>query len=160
MQLKKPYVDINDTLRHMKIQIMDGVPYADATTPEIKTPRELWDFLKPKLKYKNDPKNVELLQSYETLMRNNYWGTPGAGDCDCFTIATQTVAIVCGFQNTNILLCGRSRQAPVHIYSVIYFAGRRCVLDFTQPSFDSERYYPLTQEIPVKWQKWPLIKNH
>jgi hypothetical protein len=160
MQLRKRYVDLNDTLRAMKRQIIDGLPYAEAVTPyNIKTPRDLWNYLKPRLKYKNDPRNTELLQTYETLMLSNYHGKRGAGDCDCFTIATLTTGIIIGFDDMRIVLVGRDRSNAVHIYTVIYFNGNRYVLDFTEPRFNSERKYPYRQEIRVKWQNWRVPSN-
>jgi hypothetical protein len=155
MRLRKRYVDLNDTLRALKRQVIDGLDYAEATTPHnVKTPRDVWNFLKPRLKYANDPRNTELLQTYETLMLSNEHGRRGRGDCDCFTIATLSVGIVVGFPDMRIVLAGRDRANAVHIYTAIYENGRRYVLDFTEPEFNSERKYKYTQEIPVQWQKW------
>lgn len=154
MKLKKKYVDINDTLKAIKTQVIDGLPYASKTLPIIKTPEQLWNYLKPKLIYESDPPNIELLQTYQTLMVNNFHNIPGAGDCDCFSIATLTCGIICDFKNMDVLLVGRDRLCPVHIYTQIKFAGKTYILDFTQPKFNSERFYPYKQKIPVKWTNW------
>lgn len=154
MRIRKKYTDINDTLRHIKTQIIDGLPYARATAPDMECPRDLWNYLKPKLIYKNDPPGVELLQTYETLMCDNWHGKPGAGDCDCFTIATCTLAINCYFEDIRIILAGRDKIAPVHIWTEIKHNGKIYSLDFTEPKFDTEREYKYIQILPVPWMNW------
>jgi hypothetical protein len=150
MQLKKPYVNLNDTLRALKRQVIDGLPYAASITPYwVQTPRDVWNFLKPRLKYKNDP----------TMMLANFHGKRGAGDCDCFTIATLSTGIIVGLQDMRIVLAGRNKRDAVHIYTVVYYAGKRYVLDFTEPEFNSEREYPYIQEIRVQWQNWAIPQN-
>jgi len=150
---KQQYKDINDTLKHIKIQIIDSVPFALNKCPAFKDPEELFYWLKNKTKYKSDPKNVELLQTLPTLLNGDFWGYPG-GDCDCLTISTISLAIAQGWKNVKIILVGRSKGAPVHIYTVIYWKGSRKVLDLTNKKYNQERTYPLIQELPVNWQNW------
>jgi len=152
--IKKKYVDINDTLKHIKIQIIDSIDFALNCTPPMQTPEQIFNFLKKRIIYKSDPRGVELLQSLPTLLENNYHNKPGAGDCDCFTIATVALLIANNFDNINIVLVGRSRTMPVHIYTVIYKDNKRIVLDLTNKRINQERPYPYIQEIPVNWKKW------
>jgi len=154
MRLRKKYGDIDETLKYIKIQIIDGIKYAEQTTPIFLNPRELWDYLKPKLTYKNDPPGIELLQTYETLIKNNWHGKPGFGDCDCFTIATVTLAIASRMHGVRIVLAGRDKESPVHIWTEIKHAGKIYTLDFTEPNFNQERKYKYTQILPVKWINW------
>jgi hypothetical protein len=154
MRFRKKYTDINDTLRYIKVQIIDGIKYAEKTSPVFNTPRQLWDYLKPKLHYKNDPPGIELLQSYETLICNNWHGKPGFGDCDCFTIATVTLAIASRMHGVRIVLAGRDKESPVHIWTEIKHGGKIYTLDFTENDFNTERKYKYTQIIPVKWTNW------
>jgi predicted transglutaminase-like cysteine proteinase len=88
------------------------------------------------------------------LLNDNWHNIPGAGDCDCFTISTIALLISQGWKNIKIILVGRSEGAPVHIYTVIYWKGKRKVLDLTNKKYNQERKYPLIQELPVNWQNW------
>jgi len=149
---KIPYKNINHTLKHLKIQVVDSLPYAKENVPQFNHPRELFYWLKDNTIYENDPKNVELLQTLQTLLEGSYTGTPGAGDCDCFVIATLACCAVQGrgWKNLDVVLAGRSKLAPVHIWSGITFNGQYYDMDLTQPDFDDTRHYPLTQELKFK----------
>jgi len=152
--LLKKYANINDTLKHIKIQIIDSVDYAINECPQFESPNELFDWLMERVTYKNDPHNKELLQTLPTLLENNYHGIDGAGDCDCFTISTIALMIAQNWNGINIILAGRTKKCPVHIYCTIDWQGKRKVLDLTNKRYDVERPYPLTQKIPVRWKKW------
>lgn len=148
MKLKKRYVDINDTLKHIRVQVLHSIPYARKNVPVFSDPWELWRWLNDRLIYKNDPPNVELLQSFKTLIQDNYHGIPGAGDCDCFTIAFLTVASVQGWGCPLwIKLAGREKDAPVHIWGGLTWKGKDIPLDFTEKRPEKERYYPYVQKI-------------
>jgi len=153
MIIKKKYKDINDTLRHIKIQILDGTDYALNKCPQFKNPEDLFYWLKNKTGYKSDPKNIELLQTLPTLLKGKFWGYPG-GDCDCLTIATITLMIAQNWKDISIVLVGREKTNPVHIYTIIKWKGTRKVLDLTNKEYNKERPYPLKQELPVNWEKW------
>jgi hypothetical protein len=153
MIIKKKYKDINDTLRHIKIQIVDGTDYALSKCPAFKDPEELFYWLKNKTRYKSDPKNVELLQTLPTLLNGEFWGYPG-GDCDCLTISTITLMIAQNWKNISIVLVGRDKSNPVHIYTIIKWKGQRKVLDLTNKDYNKERTYPYIQELPVNWENW------
>lgn len=154
---KRDYKDINDTLKEIKRQIIDGLPFALSKCPHFETPEELFYWLKKRITYKNDPEKVELLQMLPTLLTNrNYHGVPGAGDCDCFSIATITLMIAQNWDGIDVVLAGRKKIAPVHIYTRINFNGQYYILDLTNPTFNTERTYPFTQHIPVKWHNWTM----
>jgi hypothetical protein len=93
-----PYKNLMYTLQMMGKQVAESVQFADQFLPRATTPKEIWFILKDNLVYKNDPPGIELLQSFPSLMNDNYWGIPGAGDCDCFTIAALACAAVVVFQ--------------------------------------------------------------
>jgi len=155
MKKKVKYIDINDTLRHIKIQIIDSIPYAKEFCPKFGNPEQLFYFLKKNTVYKNDPPNIELLQTLQTLMEENFHGKPGAGDCDCFTIATIACLYVNGWKNNVFIdLVGRSKLYPVHIYTDIVYKGDRKVLDLTNKYYNEERQnYKYRQRLPVNFLK-------
>lgn len=153
MIIKKKYKDINDTLKHIKIQILDSTDFALSKCPAFKDPEQLFYWLKSKTSYKSDPPNVELLQTLPTLLSGGYWGYPG-GDCDCLTISTISLCIAQGWKDISIVLVGREKTNPVHIYTIIKWKGSRKVLDLTNKQYNKERSYPLIQELPVNWEKW------
>lgn len=157
MKKRMRYQDINHTLRHLKLQVKESIPFADRVVPDVKNPEELFYFLKKKVRYKNDPHDTELLQTMPTLFLGDFWGIRGAGDCDCFTITTLASMISLGWKDIFVVLVGRKRKRPVHIYTVIYWKGKRQVFDLTNPRFNMERdTYNFIQEIPVPWQNWKL----
>jgi hypothetical protein len=155
--VKRQYKDINDTLKSIKIQIIDGLDFALNECPQFKNPEQLYNWLLARCTYENDPKDVELLQCLPTLLtEDNEHGIPGAGDCDCFSIALVTLLVAQGWDNINIVLAGRSKKCPVHIWVEIKWRGKNQTLDLTNRKFNKERYYPLTQKIPVQWRKWKM----
>ena len=151
-QLKKKYVDINDTLRHIRLQVKEGMPWARQNVPYTINPVELYHWLRIRTKYVLDPEGVELLQSADTLMENNYHGIPGAGDCDCFTILTLTALQTQKYRGKPwIKLAGRSKDYPVHIWGGIDYKGEEIAMDLTNRKAGEERKYPYIQKIYFKY---------
>lgn len=150
---KVPYKNINDTLKHLRVQVIDSIPYASDVVPKFNYPNELFDWLKARTTYRNDPKNTELLQTMQTLFEGAYPGYyPGEGDCDCFVITCLASCFVQGekWHNLTVTLAGRDKIAPVHIWSGINFGGQYYDMDLTQPDFDTRRSYKYTQDLKVK----------
>jgi len=109
----------------------------------------MFNNLKQMVVYRNDPPGVELLQSVPTLLEQNYWGVPGAGDCDCFSILVLTCCLVNGWNDQEIILAGRSLLAPVHIWTRVKFKGRWYDMDLTQTYVNSVRPYKFRQTLKV-----------
>ena len=150
--LKKRYSDINDTLKHIRLQIEESKPFAASFVPKCKSPTDLFFYLKPYLKYKHDPKGIELLQSMPTLIKNNYYGVSGCGDCDCFSIAAVASCLVQNWKNCEmwIKLAGRNKYTPVHIWSGVTKDGKDYAMDLTNPIPNYERNYPYIQKLYLK----------
>lgn len=153
MKLKKKYLSLNETLQYMRLQIAEGLNYAAENCPRFNNAAELFYYLKPRLKYKHDPHEVELLQSLPTLLNanENFWGVAGAGDCDCFVIAALTLFNTSEIKGRAwIKLAGRSKQYPVHIWCGIDHNGEELTIDLTERKFNTERPYPYIQKIYFK----------
>ena len=148
--LKENYKDINRTLEGMRIQIIDSLDYCVDDMPQFRTPEQLFKFCREITTYHNDPKGTELLQTVPTLLDNNYWGIAGAGDCDCFTILTIAMCIAQGWNENFIVLVGRTKRAPVHVYSAVKHNGKMYTLDLTNPFIDIEREYKFQQFVPCQ----------
>ena len=150
--LKKNYKDLNDCLRHLRFQIEDSRTFAKNFVPKFKTPIDFFLWLKPYLNYKLDPGDTELLQSFQTLIKNNYNGGSGLGDCDCFTIAQTASCIEQKWPGAKlwIKLAGRNKTHARHIYGGVDYQGREIVLDFTNKLPGVERFYPYVQKIYIK----------
>lgn len=147
-ELKKKYVDINDTLRHIRLQVKEGMPWAAQNIPYFVNPVELYYWLRIRTKYVNDPPNIELLQSAETLFDNNFHGIPGAGDCDCFSVLTLTALQVQKWKAPAwIKLAGRNKQYPVHIWAGVDYNGEEIALDLTEHKPGQERKYTYIQKL-------------
>jgi hypothetical protein len=114
----------------------------DVDTADINSAADLWNNLKPRLIYVSDPPGVELFQTYQTLFYENFHGQPGAGDCDCFVITTLGAARACGL-DCNIVLAGRDKTAPVHIWAEVDGVP----FDLTNPELATTRNYPYLQRL-------------
>jgi hypothetical protein len=144
------YKNLNDTLHKLRSQVIDGLQYAAEEQPNFSSPEQMFNYYKLRTRYKKDPKGKELFQTLPTLMENNYHGVPGTGDCDCFTIAGLTSTLVKFDYPTGIVLVGRNKRIPVHIYQYIDTDDGRKYFDLTNKVYDYERYYPYRQEIPFR----------
>lgn len=151
--IRKKYKDLNDTLKHIRLQIEESIPYAQKVSPRFRKPLDIYTWLKPQLKYKHDPKDTELLQSYPTLMNQNFHGISGQGDCDCFVITVCSLCKAAGFKNIWIKLAGRNKNTAVHIWSGVDINGKEYALDMTNKLPHTERNYPYIQKIYLKTLK-------
>lgn len=147
---KMQYQNLDHSLRLFRGQVSEGLEYAKTEMPALDTPEKIFNWLKLRTRYKHDPKNTELFQTLPTLLDNNFHGITGAGDCDCFTIAALSTLLANGFYNCGIVLVGRNRFNPVHIYAYVEDNGKRYFLDLTNKYFDQTRFYPYAQYIPFK----------
>lgn len=148
-----PYKNINQVLKGIRTQIIDSVQFCFDNIPVMENPQELFNYLKERVTFKHDPENIELLQTAETLFTNNFHGTIGAGDCDCFVILATACFIAQGWGHIDIVLAGRNKSAPVHIYNYITWNGHTYTFDLTEPRFNKERPYPLVQVLPIKFNQ-------
>ena len=144
-----PYTDINATMRGIRQQVVDSLEFCVNEMPRFDDPEQMFKALKNMVVYKNDPPGTELLQSVPTLFKNNYWGISGAGDCDCFSILVLAMCVAHGWNKQEIILAGRSKLMPVHIWTVVYVDGKRYSMDLTNAYCNVERNYKFTQILPV-----------
>ena len=136
MKHKEEYKNLDRTLQLIAKQIKASRAFAEIWLPAgIESPAELFHLLKPSLIYKADPPGIELIQNFRSLMLDNYWGIPGAGDCDCFSVAAAACADVLGYSSA-LIVAGNGRQ-PTHIYNFI----ENNVFDLTENVILAERNY-------------------
>lgn len=147
--IKVPYTDINATMRGIRTQVIDSIDFCIDQMPRFQNPEQMFKALRNMTTYKNDPKGIELIQSVQTLLTNNYWGIRGAGDCDCFTVLVLAMCCAHGWCEQEIILVGRSKLAPVHIWSRVKFNGVWYSMDLTNAYINIERPYKFMQVLPV-----------
>lgn len=147
--IKIPKTDINQTMKGIHTQVCDSLDYCASKMPVYDNPYQMYYGLLSMVKYKNDPKNIELLQSVPTLFDANYWGTPGMGDCDCMSILVLSMCSVHHWHHQRIVLCGRSKVYPVHIFTEVEFDGKWYTMDLTKRLFNAHRDYPFYQHLYV-----------
>lgn len=140
----KDYNGLADTLLNLKRQVIDSISFAQKVIPSVSTPEELFYFLKQHTIYRSDPKHtdgedIELLMTMQTLMNGSRTGTPGAGDCDDFTITSLASLIASGFKDVRVILVGRNFSHPVHIYAGVVENGTVIPFDLTNEQFGVER---------------------
>lgn len=154
MRYTIPYTGVNDSLKHLKIQVLESIPYCKSILPDnIKTPAQIFNWCKNRTFYVKDGKN-EVFQSVQTLFENNYHGISGAADCDCMTILILSCLAARGYKKIGIVLVGRKPDQAVHIYAYCDYCGCRQYLDLTNEFFNFERYYPFKQHI--RFKKTPI----
>ena len=136
-------------MRGIRQQVIDSLEFCVNEMPRFDDPEQMFKALKNMVTYKNDPPGTELLQSVPTLFKNNYWGISGAGDCDCFSILVLSMCVAHGWNKQEIILAGRSKLMPVHIWTVVYVDGKRYAMDLTNAYCNVERNYKFIQVLPV-----------
>ena len=146
--LKEKYTTLQRTLDCMQTQIEDSLSYARNFVPRGETPRSLFALLKQHTTYRHDPPGVELLQSMPTLMHRNFYGIPGAGDCDCFTIAALACAKARGIPARAVIV-GNSSQAPTHIYAQLFDGSKFVDFDLVSSSYGTTKAYKNKQIIKL-----------
>lgn len=157
MQSLEKYSTINRTMEAICDQVEEGYNYALEHCPKFENPEQLFNWLKSVTTYKRDPNGYEFIQSMPTLFREVTHSTgevypSGYGDCDCFTVTSLTCMKVQGekWQDCGIVLVGRQKRNPVHIYSYINFEGELYIFDLTNQYINHERSdYKFRQFLPV-----------
>lgn len=148
MKTKIPYKNIAHTIKMMGKQIEESIDYAYDFCGADCTPKELFWILRQNTTYKNDPPGVELLQTMPSLFDDNYWGIPGAGDCDCFTITAvaccKALDIPC-----RIVIVGNSAAAPSHVYAEVLDNGKWTPFDLVNPYYGQTKPYAYKKIINV-----------
>jgi len=148
MRTRIPYKNIKHTVSMMQRQISESLDYAAGFVPRDTDPKELFWILRQNTVYKNDPPGVELLQSMHSLFEDNYWGIPGAGDCDCFTITATACAVVSEIP-TRIILVGNSPSAPSHVYNEVLDRNKWRPFDLVNEYYEQTRPYKYKKVIQV-----------
>ena len=150
---KIPYPGLNESLKHLRTQVIHSLPYTVKNLPRFSTPEEIFKYCKSKYTFRNDPPGTELFQTVPTLLQNNDIGNPGHGDCDDATIFCLAELLNSGFTDIGIVLTGRNKTNASHIYVYVIDNGQRKILDLTNKNFNQERPYPFKQYIPFKISK-------
>ena len=149
MILLRDYIDLEDTLIHMKYQVQDSIAYARKIIPKFNTPEELYYWLREKVQYMNDPKDRELLMSLQTFCDGTRTGTAWGGDCDDFTIASLSALHVNNFLPAYLILVGRKNIAPTHVYAGVKDGRGIVPFDLTNEDYGYERRnYKYQQILP------------
>jgi len=146
------YKSLEDVLFQIVKTARKGSNYMARKIPSyIGDAEQLFYYLSSITTYRDDPPNTELLQSPKSLFENNYWGLPGTGDCDCFTILLISSLLGMGASRDDIaiVLAGDTRKTPKHIY-ITY---QNIPMDLTNTYFNYERNYGYLQHIPIN-QLW------
>jgi hypothetical protein len=147
------YKTLKDVLYQIAIQAKKDINYMGKKIPfYVRTAQELFFYLKSVTIYRDDPPDVELLQRPKSLFEKNFYGIPGMGDCDCFTILGIASLLALNYELTEIdvILVGRSNKDAVHIY--LQVCGEN--FDLTNETFGIARKYPYLQTIPLS-KIWP-----
>ena len=131
----------------IKRQALEGVNYMRKRLPAGMDREELFDYLKERITYKHDPKGIELVHTPKSFFEDNYHGLEAHGDCDDFSVVGIAALKAQGVPEgkINVVLTGRSKKTPRHIYLAV--DGQP--FDLTNDRIGEERSYPYKQEIPL-----------
>jgi len=124
-------------MKYMREQIYEGVNFS-FNVFNIQDPETLYNTISTLYTYKDDPPDTELIMSPETFVNNNYWGKSWTGDCDDIVTFVTSYCIAHEIK-CEIVLVGRSKKAPVHIYNYVEFNGEMIPFDLTNKTFNYER---------------------
>lgn len=154
-ELKIPYPGLNESLKYLRLQVIESLPYVAKHTPRMNDPEQIFNYAKARYRYKNDPTAIEFFQTVPTLLTDNKFFGAGEGDCDDATIFILSLLLINGFP-AGIVLAGRNKYKPTHIYAYTEQGANRYNLDLTNKNFDQIRPYPYKQYIPFKISKQEL----
>jgi len=148
MKLKIPYKSLAHTLKMIKRQALESIPYVRSNIPKGMDTKEIFDYLKERVTYKHDPKGIELVHTPKSLFEDNFHGKPGYGDCDDFTTLGIAALKASGIPEAKIdvVLTGRKKYTPRHIY----LAVDGTPFDLTNDQLGEERKYPYKQSINIR----------
>jgi hypothetical protein len=147
----QPLKNINQVLDGIRIQVIDSVQYCVDNFGGFDSAEALFNYLKSVTEFQHDPPRVELIQTAKTLFENNQLGAPGRGDCDDFVVLACGSFIANGWKDFDIILTGRSKVYPVHIYTAVNDGSGYQIFDLTNAYIGMERNYPLKQVLPIKF---------
>jgi hypothetical protein len=71
-QRKVEYRDINHTLAGLREQVIDSLEFCVNELPRFSNPTDLFNFCKSITVYENDPPEIELIQTVQTLLRKQF----------------------------------------------------------------------------------------
>lgn len=138
------YVSLRNTLNMLDRQIEVSIPFArDFCANVAQNPYSLFRFLKTQVTYQDDPPGIELIQSMPSLFLDNYYGVPGMGDCDCFSVAACASMLALGIP-TGYTIFGNGKW-PTHICADSYYQGQHTYFDLVAPSLGVVK--------PYKWSE-------
>jgi len=142
--------DISETVAGIADRIDASLNFAQIWVPgDCRTPHDLFYLLKSSTSFQHDKPGVEQIQSMQTLFTENIHGIPGAGDCDCLTVAACASLHVIGYQ-CGIVLQGNGKYAT-HVLA--YYRDWNNIIypfDLTE-NFQDLRPYKKSQYIKINF---------
>lgn len=153
MRKTLPYLGAENTLKYLKIQVRESIPFVRNNFPILRSPEAIWNYCKPLTTFQDDPPGSEFVMTVQSLFNPaiNPHKFPGAGDCDDFTVLVLSCLFANGFKDNFACISGRSKKAPVHIYAATRFNGKFIPIDLTNKKMIERSGYRYRQILPVKF---------
>lgn len=144
MDYRELFISPQRTLELIELQSSapENLAFAKKYFGNLNSGLAIWNEVKPLVKFKSDPKGIDTIQGISTLFNanKNIHGVRGLGDCDCFTSALASIAIVNNIPYQYVI---QGTDKPSHI--AIKIAGK--IVDLTNPTFNYLRDYNFTKYI-------------
>lgn len=150
MKRKQKYISLVHTLKNLRLQAIESIPYCYQLTDGLNNPQDLFNYLKSITSYEPDPPGIELIHTAKSLFEKNYHGISGAGDCDDLTVLSFASLYCLGIKKQYITLSGNQENVPTHIFISFIESGNLINFDLTQTFYNVTRKYNFCQYLPIK----------
>jgi len=97
--------------------------------------KQIWDFLKTQIQYKEDIPGSQLVKTPSALWRAK------VGDCKSFAIFTASILKNLGISYSYRFVSFSDSQTPTHVYVVAHNKGKDIIIDAVWKYFNSEKKY-------------------
>ena len=152
MRATLPYLGAEQTLKYMKIQVIDSIPYVKYKFPRLRTAKDIYNYCKGLVRFREDPPGSEFVMKVQSLFnpKINPHGFSGAGDCDDFTVLSLACLFANGFRDNFVVIAGRTKSAPVHVYAATKVNGKFIPIDLTNSEMIERGGYKYRQILPIR----------
>jgi hypothetical protein len=121
--------------------------------------KQIWDFLKTQIQYKEDIPGSQLVKTPSALWRAK------VGDCKSFAIFTASILKNLSIPYSYRFVSFSDSQTPTHVYVVAHNKGKDIIIDAVWKYFNSEKKYSFKHDflmeglVAVSGVGSPLVKT-
>ena len=117
----KRFANVNDTIKHIKrivaenyLAVADLAQSLEANNYDALTFKNIWEYVRDNIEYKNDDKGIEQLRTPQRTLQDKI------GDCDDFSILISSILTNLNIEHELVVAAYKSKNNWQHIYPVAY----------------------------------------